>query len=203
MTALWPEFYGQQKSVLNPSPKHYYREERREEVVRRKKPLHLLGSREKREKTEAWDAQWPVGGLQSPSPTPTHQYRPSCPAGLIPLPGSSGRVAGLAAGQGLAGQPPTTTPLLLPPGLNLSLQTAQPESHAPGSASFENGLATVLALYLIQSPTVFVACAPPPARAQACACAWASACPPHPTACKAPRLTPPNVAHVQGRVMLA
>lgn len=103
-----------------------------------------------------------MGGLQSPSPTPTHQYRPSCPAGLIPLPGSSGRVAGLAAGQGLAGQPPTTTPLLLPPGLNLSLQTAQPESHAPGSASFENGLATVLALYLIQSPTVFVACAPPP-----------------------------------------
>ena len=81
----------------------------------------------------------PVGGLLSPSLTPTHQYCPSCPAGRTPLAGSSDQAAGQVAGRGLAGQPPRT-PWLLSPGLNLSLQTTSPKGHAARTASFKSRL---------------------------------------------------------------
>ena len=74
----------------------------------------------------------PVGGLPNPSPTPTHQNCPSNPAGQTPPAGSSDR----AAGRGLAGRPPPM-PLLLPPCLNLSLQTARPDNQAARAASFK------------------------------------------------------------------
>lgn len=97
------------------------------------------GEKKKEKKTKIWDPSsgHPVGGLLSPSLTPTHQYCPSCPAGRTPLAGYSDRAAGQVAGRGLAGRPPTT-PLLLSPGLNLSLQTAWPESHAARRASFKS-----------------------------------------------------------------
>lgn len=73
----------------------------------------------------------PVGGLPSPSPTSTHQNCPSCPAGqTLPAGSSDG-----AAGRVLAGRLPPT-PWLLPPCLNLSLQTAWPDNHTARAASF-------------------------------------------------------------------
>ena len=103
------------------------------------KPFSGVRGKKKEKKTKIWDPSsgHPVGGLLSPSLTPTHQYCPSCPAGRTPLAGYSDRAAGQVAGRGLAGRPPTT-PLLLSPGLNLSLQTAWPESHAARRASFKS-----------------------------------------------------------------
>ena len=60
------------------------------------------GKKKKEKKTKIWDPSsgHPVGGLLSPSLTPTHQYCPSCPAGRTPLAGYSDRAAGQVAGRG-------------------------------------------------------------------------------------------------------
>ena len=126
-------------------PKALLQEGRRDDVVFGEKPFSGVGGRGRGKENKnlttppTHSSGHPVGGLLSPSLTPTHQYCPSCPAGRTPLAGSSDQAAGQVAGRGLAGQPPRT-PWLLSPGLNLSLQTTSPKGHAARTASFKSRL---------------------------------------------------------------
>lgn len=129
------------------------------------------------------EAQRPVGGRPRSSSTPTHRGRPCGPVGPSPRAGSSGPAAGRGARW--------LTPSLPPPGLNLSLQAAAPESHAASAAAFESGLAAAL-----RNPTGAPAPAssnhqpPPRTRARPRACARVTE-----------REAPPSVARAPGRVM--
>lgn len=122
------------------------------------------GGRRGKENALTGEAPRPVGGAPRSGPTPTHQGRPCGPVGRRPRASSSGPAAGHGARW--------LTPSLPPPGLNLSLQAAAPESHAASAAAFESGLAAAL-----HKPTGAPAPAsanhqPPPrtrARARACA----------------------------------
>lgn len=165
------------------------------------------GGRRGKENALTGEAPRPVGGAPRSGPTPTHQGRPCGPVGRCPRASSSGPAAGRGARW--------LTPSLPPPGLNLSLQAAAPESHAASAAAFESGLAAAL-----HKPTGAPAPAsanhqPPPrtrARARACACGpereappgaserrarEAAHCRPH-----APSVAPPRPGEVRaGRVV--
>lgn len=79
------------------------------------------GKKLRKRKFRNTSLQRPVGGLPRPSPTPTHQNCPSCPVGWTPRAGGQLTLTSRPGRRLRACRPPQLqTPLLPPPGINLS-----------------------------------------------------------------------------------